>query len=82
MSIANICSAAASFDLQGQQLCLQNVTVPANTGFLASVDSRVIKGRSAAALGASPFSFGAALRTAGARCTGVLDTNASLRRNA
>jgi hypothetical protein len=61
---------------QGQNLCLQNVTVPANTSFLASVHSQVIKGLSSAALGSSPFTFGAATRTAGSGCAGSLDTNA------
>ena len=62
---------------QGQNLCLQNVTVPPHTSFLASVHSQVIKGMDAATLGSSPFSFGAALRTAGTNCTGSLDTIAS-----
>ena len=119
--IANICSAAVSFDLQialdnrfetnpnnnpgnavftyatsgevdpstfaiqsfgtgqgkGQNLCLQNVTVAPNTSFLASVHSQVIKGLSAATLGASPFSFAAAVLTAGSNCAGSPDTIAS-----
>ena len=55
---------------QGQDLCLQNVTVQPNTSFLASVHSQVIKGISAATLGSSPFSFRAGVRTAGANCAG------------
>jgi len=62
---------------QGQNLCLQNVIVPPDTSFLASVHSQVIKGLSAAQLGASPFSFGAEVRTAGTNCEGLLDTIAS-----
>ena len=59
---------------QGQNLCLQNVSVPPNTSFLASVHSQVIKGMNAATLGSSPFSFAADVLTAAANCAGSLDT--------
>jgi hypothetical protein len=59
---------------QGQNLCLQNFTIPATTSFLATVHSQVIKGLSSGALGSSPFTFGAAVRTAGSGCAGSLDT--------
>jgi hypothetical protein len=62
---------------RGRNLCLQNVTVPPNTSFLASIHSQVIKGQSTDALGLSPFSFGAAVRTVGANCAGALDPIAS-----
>jgi hypothetical protein len=61
---------------QGQNLCLQNITIPPTTSFLATVHSQVIKGLSSSALGSSPFTFGASVRTAGSGCAGSLDTNA------
>jgi hypothetical protein len=61
----------------GHQLCLQNVTMQANTSFLATVHSQVIKGQSSAALGSSPFAFGADVRTAASSCGGALDTTAT-----
>jgi hypothetical protein len=61
----------------GHQLCLQNVTMPANTSFLATVHSQVIKGQSSATLGSSPFGFSADLRTAASSCGGALDSMAT-----
>jgi hypothetical protein len=61
----------------GHQLCLQNVTMPANTSFLATVHSQVIKGLTSTALGSAPFGFGADVRTAGSSCGGALDTTAA-----
>lgn len=47
---------------QGQQLCLQNVTVPADTTFLTTVHSQVIKGTATTALPAdNNFEFSATL---------------------
>ncbi|MFB3915277.1 MAG: hypothetical protein ACE14M_01000 [Terriglobales bacterium] len=63
---------------QGQSLCLQNVTVPANTTFLATVHSQVISGTLATSLpGDGDFDFSATLyQVVNSGCTGTLDTMA------
>lgn len=62
---------------QGQQLCLQNVTVPADASFLATVHSQVKKGTAASALPASKtFNFTTALHQASnTACAGALRTD-------
>jgi hypothetical protein len=61
---------------QGQALCLQNVSVPANSTFLATVHMSINKGMVATSLpggGTGPGSFsgfGATLYTAGLVCSG------------
>ena len=60
-----------------QNLCLQNLTIPAGTSFLATVHSQVIKGLSQANLGSSPFTHSASLRASNTQCTGVLNPVAS-----
>lgn len=70
---------------QGQQLCLQNVTVAAGTSFLATVHAQVIKGTLASTLpgdsdgdGKNNFDFAATLyETVNASCTGALDSEAT-----
>lgn len=60
---------------KGQQLCLQNVIVPADTTFLATVHSQVKKGTPASSLPTNPqeFYFGATLfDTVNSSCTGTL----------
>lgn len=59
---------------QGQQLCLQNVTVTAGTTFLATVHSQVKKGTAASALPSDgSFDFAASLSTANSGCsTGLI----------
>lgn len=59
---------------QGQQLCLQNVTVPADTTFLATVHSQVIKGTAKTALPTDgDFEFAAALfDSTNSNCSGEL----------
>jgi hypothetical protein len=64
---------------QGQQLCLQNVTVAAGTTFLTTVHSQVKKGVLASSLPADgSFDFAAALyQNVNSGCTGALNTMAS-----
>lgn len=78
--------AIGSFGLgtpQGQALCLQNVSVPADSTFLATVHMSINKGMAATSLpgggtGPGTFSgFGAALYTAGLACQGSLLSVAS-----
>jgi hypothetical protein len=57
---------------QGQNLCLQNVTVPAGTSFLAAVHSSLIHHLDASLLGRAPFGFSASLTEANTGCAGVL----------
>ena len=72
--------AIGSFGLgtpQGQALCLQNVSVPADSTFLATVHMSINKGMVATSLpgggtGPGTFSgFGATLYTAGLACSGI-----------
>lgn len=58
---------------QGQNLCLQNVTVPAGSTFLATVHNSINNGGLASALpGSNVFDgFDSALTTAGASCAGA-----------
>jgi hypothetical protein len=69
-------SAFGSGTAQGQQLCLQNVTVPAGSTFLATVHSQVTKGTLASALPADgTFDFAATLyQGVNSGCTGALNT--------
>ncbi|WP_139335918.1 hypothetical protein [Aromatoleum tolulyticum] len=62
---------------QGQQVCLRNVTIPADSSFLATVHSQVKKGTVASALPASKtFQFAAALhQTSNSACAGELRTD-------
>jgi hypothetical protein len=65
---------------QGQNLCLQNVTVPGGTSFLATVHIAINKPMSAGALPADGLfnGFAASLSAAGENCTGapvVADAN-------
>lgn len=63
---------------QGQNLCLQNVTVAAGSTFLATVHSEVIKGISSTTLGTAPFAFSGTLyQTVNAGCTGTLHSLAA-----
>ena len=68
---------------QGQNLCLQNVSVPANSSFLVTVKMSLNNGMTAALLpgggtGPGVFSgFGAALSSAGSACTPPLVTVAT-----
>lgn len=55
---------------QGQQLCLGNVTVPANETFLATIHSQMQKGISPP----TSATFSASLYGAGSGCSGALDT--------
>ena len=59
---------------QGQKLCLQNVTVPADSTFLVTVHTNINNGQSAALLPATgEFSgFTASLNQAGSTCSGSL----------
>jgi hypothetical protein len=58
---------------QGQNLCLQNVSVPGNSTYLATVHMSINNGLAATNLPASGLfdGFGAALTAAGASCTGA-----------
>jgi hypothetical protein len=74
--------AIGSFGLgtpQGQALCLQNVSVPADSTFLATVHMGINNGMAATSLpGGGTFSgFRAALSTAGFGCSGSLVSIAS-----
>jgi hypothetical protein len=60
----------------GHLLCLQNVSIPTSTTFLATVHSEVIKDLSAALLGTAPFTHSAALRQANTGCTGANNSTA------
>jgi hypothetical protein len=62
-----------------QNLCLQNVTVPAGTSFLATVHSKVRNSWPQASLpGDKSFDFAASLyQNVNAACTGALDTMAT-----
>jgi hypothetical protein len=59
---------------QGQQLCLGNVTVPANETFLATIHSDMRKG---IAPPPSSATFSASLYMAGSGCPGTLDSLAT-----
>lgn len=67
----------ASFGLgtpQGQNLCLQNVTVPSGSTFLATVHTNINNGSLASSLPASGVfdGFNSGLTTAGSSCAGSL----------
>ncbi len=78
---------AASFNIatfglgtaQGQKLCLQNVTVPGDSTYLATVHMSINNGSPAAGLPAGKVfnGFGAALTEAGASCAGNLVSSAT-----
>jgi len=57
---------------QGQNLCLQSVSVPAGTSFLAAVHSALINRLPLSELQPSPFVFGAKLTAPGTACGGQL----------
>jgi hypothetical protein len=57
---------------QGQALCLQNVTLPAHSSWLATVKMGINNGSSSSSLGSGgTFNFSAALFAAGSSCTGA-----------
>jgi hypothetical protein len=55
-----------------QNLCLQNLTIPAGTSLLAAVHSEVIKSQSWSTFGSDPFSFEAEIMQAGGTCGSAL----------
>ena len=57
---------------QGQNLCLQSVSVPAGPSFLAAVHSALINRLPLSELQPSPFVFGAKLTAPGTACGGQL----------
>jgi hypothetical protein len=61
----------------GVNLCLQNVSIPAGTTFLAAVHSQLNKSIGAANLGDAPFQFSASLLQPNASCAGPLETYAT-----
>jgi hypothetical protein len=64
---------------KGQQLCLQNVNIPAGETFLAAIHMGIIKGvpPESLPLAAAMFGFSAEVYGAGSNCSGALDIQAT-----
>ena len=76
-AVFNIASFGASTG-QGQNLCLQNVTVPDGSSFLDAVHMSINNGMSDSALPADQtFDFSATLYNAGSSCSGPLFADAA-----
>jgi hypothetical protein len=52
-----------------QNLCIQNLTIPAGTSLLAAVHSEVIKGQAWSTFGSDPFSFEGEVMQGGGTCS-------------